>query len=205
MHTPAAHAAHAAHYPAQRSAATVPPRAAAGRRPARDQRGVSLIEVLVAAVVLAIGLLGLAGLQLRGMQVNQGSAMRAQAGILAEDLADRMRSDYAATQSGSFIGSYSAANIATASPVPSLVDWLKGLGALPAGTDSASPCSGNVLPCVQIQRLAGATAPIPVRIDVYWYDKRAVGAANPLAANPGITASGTTPPSIGTYTTIADL
>lgn len=203
MHTLAAHAAH---HPAQRPAATMPPRAAAGRRPARGQRGVSLIEVLVAAVVLAIGLLGLAGLQLRGMQVNQGSAMRAQAGILAEDLADRMRSDYAATQSGSFIGAYSAANIAAA-PVPSLVDWLNGLGALPAGTDPGSPCTGNVLPCVQIQNLAGATAPIPVRIDVYWYDNRASAAANPLAANPGFTTSGTTPATtpMARYTTIADL
>jgi len=40
------------------------------------QRGMTLIEILVAIVVLSIGLLGLAGLQLKGMQVNQGSTFR---------------------------------------------------------------------------------------------------------------------------------
>ena len=46
------------------------------------QRGVTLIEILVAIVVLSIGLLGLAGLQLKGLQVSQGSTYRSQAALL---------------------------------------------------------------------------------------------------------------------------
>jgi len=49
------------------------------------QRGMTLIEILVAIVVLSVGLLGLAGLQLKGLQVNQGSIYRWQAAMLAED------------------------------------------------------------------------------------------------------------------------
>src|SRR6266404_3862053 len=59
------------------------------------QRGMTLIEILVAIVVLSVGLLGLAGLQLKGLQVNQGSIYRWQAAMLAEDIADRIRADRA--------------------------------------------------------------------------------------------------------------
>ncbi len=68
---------------------------------ARSQRGFTLIEILVTVFILAIGLLGLAGLTLEGMRNNQGAYLRTQASILAYDMADRMRankeraSDYA--------------------------------------------------------------------------------------------------------------
>ena len=176
------------------------------RRFAHRQQGVTLIEILVAVVLIAVGLLGLAGLQLRGMQVNQGSAMRSVAAIMAEDLADRMRSDYAALSAGSFIGTYTLANIGAA-PVASLNDWLYGLQSLPAGTAAAGepvPCA-NVLPCVQVQQLASATGnpPHPVQIQIWWNDSRASNAAT---AGVAIAGAGITPTSlVGTYKTVADL
>src|SRR5271169_4745035 len=95
---------------------------------AGQQRGVTLVEILVAVVLLSIGLLGLAGLQLRGMQVNQGSALRSQAAILVGDLADRMRADVAAANpvntTGSFYGAFAPANSAGAAPA-SMQDWLQ--------------------------------------------------------------------------------
>ncbi len=54
-------------------------------------RGFSLIEVLVATVVLSVGLLGLASLQVSGLRVGQSSFYRAQAAQLATDMADRLR------------------------------------------------------------------------------------------------------------------
>ena len=57
------------------------------------QSGATLIEVLVAMVVLAIGLLGLAGLQATSVQSNHSAYYRSQATILASDLADRMRAN----------------------------------------------------------------------------------------------------------------
>ena len=57
-------------------------------------RGFSLVEVLVAIVVLSIGLLGLAALQVSGLRVGQSSFYRAQAAQLATDMADRMRANF---------------------------------------------------------------------------------------------------------------
>ncbi len=146
-----------------------------GRAP---QRGMSLIEILVAIVLLSVGLLGLAGLQLRGMQVNQGSAMRSQAAIMAEDLADRMRADAAAANpanaAGGFYGAFSPSNAATAA-TPALQDWLAGLANLPGGVSAvAEPC-GTALPCVNIVALptVPAMVPTPVKIEVFWNDTRA--------------------------------
>lgn len=55
--------------------------------------GFTLIEVLVAILVLAIGLLGLAGLQATSLRNNQSAYNRSQATQLAYDIADRMRAN----------------------------------------------------------------------------------------------------------------
>jgi len=52
-----------------------------------------MIEVLVAVVILAFGLLGLAGLQTRTLWYGQSSLYRSQATALADDVFDRMRAD----------------------------------------------------------------------------------------------------------------
>lgn len=55
--------------------------------------GFSMLEVMVALLVLSIGLLGLAMLQVRGMQLNSDAYFRTQATVLAYDLMDRMRAN----------------------------------------------------------------------------------------------------------------
>jgi type IV pilus assembly protein PilV len=57
------------------------------------QTGFSMIEVLVALLVLSIGLLGLAMLQVQGMKFNSDAYFRTQATILAYDIIDRMRAN----------------------------------------------------------------------------------------------------------------
>ena len=57
--------------------------------------GFTLIEILIAVVVLAVGLLGLAGLQATSLRNNQSAYNRSQATQLAYDLADRMRANFA--------------------------------------------------------------------------------------------------------------
>lgn len=56
-------------------------------------QGFTLIEVLVALVILAFGLLGLAGMQATGLKNNQDAYNRSQATQLAYDLADRIRAN----------------------------------------------------------------------------------------------------------------
>ena len=57
------------------------------------QRGVGLVEVLIALLVLSIGLLGLAALQTQALKFNQGAFLRTQATTLAYDILDRMRAN----------------------------------------------------------------------------------------------------------------
>lgn len=57
------------------------------------QLGVTLIEVLVAVIVTVIGLLGMVALQMRSYASEMESYQRAQAGILLEDMANRIRAN----------------------------------------------------------------------------------------------------------------
>lgn len=67
--------------------------------PAKSQNGFSLIEVLVALLVLAIGLLGVLVMQARGLQLNQAGYMQSQAMFMAEDIVERIRSNQTAIDS----------------------------------------------------------------------------------------------------------
>ena len=55
--------------------------------------GVSLIEALVALLVVSIGVLGFAGLQGQGLRTTNDAFLRSQAIAIAEDLADRIRAN----------------------------------------------------------------------------------------------------------------
>lgn len=57
----------------------------------KAQQGVSLIEVLVAAIIIAIGLMGLAGMQTRSLQMNQSAYLRSQANYYAYEMVDVLR------------------------------------------------------------------------------------------------------------------
>lgn len=57
------------------------------------QKGFSLIEVLVAVLVLAVGVLGTAGAQLAALQTRHDSGLRSAAVQLAASLAERMRAN----------------------------------------------------------------------------------------------------------------
>ncbi len=66
------------------------------------QKGFSLLEVLVAVVVLAIGLLGLAGLQISGIRYLAAANMDYQAMLQAIDMAERMRANPVGVTSGAY-------------------------------------------------------------------------------------------------------
>ncbi len=69
-----------------------------------SQTGFTLVEVLVATVILSLGLLGLAGMQTASMRYNQGAYLRSQATVVANDIIDRMRTN----QDGVTTGNYDA-------------------------------------------------------------------------------------------------
>ena len=57
----------------------------------RHNRGFTLIEVLVALLILAVGILGIAALQYQGLKFSHDAYIRSQVNVLAYDIADRMR------------------------------------------------------------------------------------------------------------------
>jgi len=64
------------------------------------QTGFSLLEVLIAIVVLTAGLLGLASLQVKSQQFNSHSYYSTQATVITHDMLERMRANIAGQQAG---------------------------------------------------------------------------------------------------------
>jgi len=110
----------------------------------RRQSGVGLIEVLVAVLVLSIGLLGLAGLQVRTLRNNQSALERGVAVIETHAIADAMRADRINASNGLF-------DIALAAAAPSgstfadtvVASWRSNLiNALGADATGSVDCDG---------------------------------------------------------------
>jgi type IV pilus assembly protein PilV len=59
----------------------------------RYQAGVSLIEVLISVLILGIGLLGAAAIQLNALKFTDSSTLLSQASFIAYDMMDRIRAN----------------------------------------------------------------------------------------------------------------
>lgn len=97
--------------------------------------GFSMIEVLIAVLILAIGLLGVAALQMASLTQGQESYFRSQATALAEDLASRIRA-----------GRHAAKATAPAWGVPTWNDTPPGAVAAYVAMYNDSPYLCNVPP-----------------------------------------------------------
>lgn len=64
------------------------------------ERGSTLIEVMIALLVLAIGLLGFAGMQTQGILTGRQAYLHSTAAFLAEDIIERIRAN--GTQSAAY-------------------------------------------------------------------------------------------------------
>lgn len=118
--------------------------------------GFTLIEILIAMLVLAVGLLGLAGLQATSLRNNQSAYNRSQAIQLAYDLADRMRANVAgvgtytailpsaAVAQGSCL-TVSATCTAAVMAQNDLFEWNSAVStALPSGSGTIISVAGNI-------------------------------------------------------------
>lgn len=123
---------------------------ALGRSPA-GTRGFTLLEVLITLLVLSIGLLGLANLQVVGLKNNHSAYLRSQATELAYDALDRMRANRQSAIGGDYnvaIGNNASGSSIAAQDVQG---WKTELAsALPQG-DGAIDCSGGDRCTVEVQ------------------------------------------------------
>jgi type IV pilus assembly protein PilV len=129
----------------------------------RKQNGFSLLEALIAMLILSLGLLGIAGIIANSLKVNQGAYYRTQASWLANDIIDRMRANRTSAESVGL--PYNLAIGATPSgsgvPFDDLTAWKTALLTLPSGTGSVALDAGTR----------------KVTVTVQWNDTRAAGGA----------------------------
>jgi type IV pilus assembly protein PilV len=144
-------------------------------------RGFTLMEILIALLILAIGLLGMAGLQVTGLRNSMSSGMRTEATFLAEDMADRMRSN----MDGVTAGSYNALDTASLPTDPGCIasgctiselaahdinEWATLVAALPGGRAQVTNAPGNNV----------------FRIRVMWDDNRTGATGVGCSGNPAV-------------------
>jgi len=72
-------------------------------KPVHAQSGFSLIEIMVAAVILSIGILGVAGLQMVGMKGTHQSYMKQQAMAVVQSLTERMHANKQGVIAGNYL------------------------------------------------------------------------------------------------------
>ncbi len=94
---------------------TLDPQSAATRA---GTAGFTLIEILIALVIFSIGLLGLAGMQLRGSEGTNMAYFRSQATLIANDMAERMHANRAGVDAGAYAALSSADACTDEAPDP---------------------------------------------------------------------------------------
>ena len=132
----------------------------------RRTRGFTLVEALVALLVISIGLLGIAAMQLTSLRSNHSSSLRSQATLLAYDIVDRMRANQNAANNGAYDIALSATAAGGTVAGDDLVRWKQNLtNTLPAGKGAVAR--------------SGAGSATKFTVTVQWDDSR--GAAPALS------------------------
>ncbi|WP_439850520.1 type IV pilus modification protein PilV [Pseudomonas syringae] len=147
------------------------------------QAGMTLIEVLVSVLILAIGLLGAAAIQLNALKYTDSSTMSSQASFIAYDMMDRIRAnvDGNATANGTtnVLATYGLASLDLA-PVANLNKARdQDLSDFRANIINFANTSGTGSIVVSDSTL--------VTITVGWSDTRAAGASNQATGNTAVT------------------
>ena len=135
------------------------------------QRGFTLLEVLIALLVLSIGLLGLAALQTVGLRSNQMAVMRTQATHMAYDITDRIRAKLSGTyvtDANNNVTNVLQDYVMDACPpdnttpemaLTDLTEWCNDLSSLPGG-------QGEITQTISVDNIATYT------VTVYWDEAR---------------------------------
>ena len=138
------------------------------------QYGFTLLEVLIALLVLSIGLLGLAALQTTGLRSNQMASMRTIATQAAYDITDRMRANPVGVEAGEYVIGMKqepSNTTATGTALADLTEWRDSVHRLPGnlpdmptgGASEITKCDTSTIPkCDDLSYV----------ITVYWDEAR---------------------------------
>lgn len=141
-----------------------------------SSRGFTLIEVMVTMIVVAFGLLGLASLVLRGLQVSADSQNRTIAVKQTYDMADRLRSNVTAVNLGDYNNVLPAGSASTCANLLGAIRAggngtpLVGTGtSTPACTGSGSALEINCWQRANMQQLPGGAGAVCKEATEKWY------------------------------------
>lgn len=142
-------------------------------RAAHAMRGFSLIEVLIAILVLSFGLLGLAMLQTMSVRYAESSNYRTQATNMAYEMLDQIRVNR--INVAAYEGTYTATTSAT-SCVPAV-----GTGLTTTQYLTAWRCRlGRTLGAGATARVAQGPGEDEVTVSIIWDDERWTAGSDPL-------------------------
>lgn len=141
----------------------------------KAQRGVALIEVLIAFLILSIGLVGFSALQVRAVKATLSSLQRSDAGLFASSILESMRANRAAAIDPSL--PYNLATRTCTAPSGSdtlaqtdLVAWY---GALKTALGNVTSTCADIT-CTD----SNSTTPGVCTVNIYWDDSRALGGSS---------------------------
>lgn len=123
------------------------------------QRGIALLEAMIATVILAIGLLGTIGLQARAYSAMNEASMRAEATIASEKLFGLMSTDVAN------LSSYAMAS--GAAPNAVLASWANEV----TGTPTTKGTIPGAVISVAVAPNSGGTGSTAVTVKISWARK----------------------------------
>lgn len=108
------------------------------RQASRRQRGFTLVEILVTVVLISVGLLGVAALQLTTLRGNQEAYVRSQASVLAGDILDRIRANPIAFRNDQYNVAFDGTGTASTRAGDDLLAWQQSIDRLlPGGAANA--------------------------------------------------------------------
>ena len=114
----------------------------------RRQQGVGLIEVLVTVFILAVGLMGMAGLQSRLQQSEMEAYQRSQALLLLNDMAQRIATNrnVASSYVSTGVGASNCSTTPSTQKERDMAEWceaLKGAGETSSGSKLGAMIGGQ--------------------------------------------------------------
>jgi type IV pilus assembly protein PilV len=114
-----------------------------------NQEGISLIEVLITVLVLSVGLLGLAGLQLTSLRNNQSAMERSVGVVQSYSIIEAIRADPDSAKTGRFNVALDAEPTGSTFPANALNMWREEIKSN-LGEDAVGAVSCNSTRCTVI-------------------------------------------------------